>query len=227
MARALRYTLKPDPYSSHSVVMAWLGEGHGRRLLDVGAASGLLSERLTAQGWRVTGIEEDTEAAAVARGRCERMVVANLNEGLPDLGEPFDAIICADVLEHLVEPLGTLRGLTAWLKPGGRIVISIPNVAHVLIRLSLLAGRFDYFDRGILDRTHLRFFTQRSIERLIAAAGLVIVRRTATALPVYQVVPPALHGRLLAGVHAVSAATSRALPRLFGYQLVFATELAR
>jgi 2-polyprenyl-3-methyl-5-hydroxy-6-metoxy-1,4-benzoquinol methylase len=224
---AARYTLKPDSHSSHSVLLQWLGEGGGRRLLDVGAASGLLAARLTAQGFRVTGIEEDPEAAAAARGRCERMIIADLNEGLPDLGEPFDAIVCGDVLEHLVDPARTLAELTKWVRPEGRIFISVPNVAHILIRLSLLVGRFDYFDRGILDRTHLRFFTERSLERLVDAAGLVIVRRTATAVPLYQVLPALWHGRLLAAVHAASAAVSRAMPRLFGYQLVVATERAR
>ena len=224
---AVRYTLKPDPHSSHSVLLQWLGAGGGRRLLDVGAASGLLAERLTAQGFRVTGIEEDPEAAAAGRARCERMIEADLNHGVPDLDEPFDVIICGDVLEHLVDPAATLTELTKWLGPDGRLLISVPNVAHILIRLSLLVGRFDYFDRGILDRTHLRFFTQRSLERLVSAAGLVIVRRTATAVPVYQALPPAWHGRGLAALHAMSAATSRALPRLFGYQLVVATERAR
>jgi hypothetical protein len=81
-------------------------------------------------------------------------------------------------------------------------------------------GRFDYFDRGILDRTHLRFFTERSLQQLLAAAGLVVVRRTATAVPIYHVVPPRWHGHALAAVHEVSAALSRALPRLLGYQFV-------
>jgi 2-polyprenyl-3-methyl-5-hydroxy-6-metoxy-1,4-benzoquinol methylase len=227
MQGALRYTLKPDPHSSHSVLLAWLGAGEGRRLLDVGAASGLLSERLTEQGWRVTGIEEDAEAATVGSHYCERMIVADLNDGVPDLGAPYDVIVCGDVLEHLVDPLDTLNGLLQSLRPNGRVLISVPNVAHLLIRLSLLAGRFDYFDRGILDRTHLRFFTQRSVERLVSAAGLVITRRTATALPVYQVLPHAWHGRVLEGLHEVSAAFSRLLPRLFGYQLVVSAERAR
>lgn len=219
-----RYTLKPDPHSSHSVMLAWLGEGHGRRLLDVGAADGLLSRHLTEAGWRVTGIEADPELAEAGRPYCERMVVGDLDRDVPDFDEPFDAIVYGDVLEHLVDPLRTVQGLNRSLAAGGRVVVSVPNVAHLLIRLSLLMGRFDYFDRGILDRTHLRFFTDRSVRRLLGAAGLVIVRRTATAVPLYQVVPAAWHGRLLAGAHAVSAALSRAFPRLLGYQFVVVAE---
>jgi 2-polyprenyl-3-methyl-5-hydroxy-6-metoxy-1,4-benzoquinol methylase len=219
-----RYTLKPDPHSSHSIMLAWLGAGHGRRLLDVGAADGLLSRALSDAGWRVTGIEGDPVLADAGRAYCERMVVSDLDRDLPDFDAPFDAIVYGDVLEHLVDPLRTIQGLNRWLAPGGRVVISVPNVAHLLIRLSLLVGRFDYFDRGILDRTHLRFFTDRSLRRLLGAAGLVIIRRTATAVPLYQVLPPSWHGRVLAAVHAVSAACSRALPRLLGYQFVVVAE---
>jgi 2-polyprenyl-3-methyl-5-hydroxy-6-metoxy-1,4-benzoquinol methylase len=197
-----RYTLKADPHSSHSVMLAWLGAGQGRRLLDVGSADGLLSRSLSDAGWRVTDLDRE----------------------IPEFDAPFDAIVCGDVLEHLVDPLRTVVGLNRWLAPGGRVVISVPNVAHLLIRLSLLVGRFDYFDRGILDRTHLRFFTDRSLRRLLGAAGLVIVRRTATAVPLYQVVPAAWHGRLLDAVHAVSAAFSRMFPRLLGYQFVVVAE---
>jgi 2-polyprenyl-3-methyl-5-hydroxy-6-metoxy-1,4-benzoquinol methylase len=219
-----RYTLKADPHSSHAIMLAWLGAGQGRRLLDVGAADGLLSRVLSDAGWRVTGIEADPALADAGRAYCERMVVSDLDRDLPDFDAPFDAIVYGDVLEHLIDPLRTLQGLNRWLAPRGRVVISVPNVAHLVIRLSLLVGRFDYFDRGILDRTHLRFFTDRSLRRLLGAAGLVIVRRTATAVPLYQVAPPAWHGRLLAAVHAASAAASRALPRLLGYQFVVVAE---
>ena len=219
-----RYALKLDPHSSHFIMLAWLGAGQGRRLLDVGAADGLLSRHLTQAGWRVTAIESDPTLAEKGRAHCERMVATDLDRDLPDLDGPFDAIVYGDVLEHLVDPLRTVLGLNQSLAPGGRVVVSVPNVAHLLIRLSLLVGRFDYFDRGILDRTHLRFFTDRSLRRLLGAAGLVIVRRTATAVPLYQVTPVAWHGRLLGAVHAVSAALSRALPRLLGYQFVVVAE---
>src|SRR5438105_3798506 len=219
-----RYSLKPDPHSSHSVMLAWLGAGQGRRLLDVGAADGLLSRHLTDAGWRVTGIESDEALANAGRPYCERMVVSDLDRDAPDFDAPFDAIVYGDVLEHLVDPLRTVQALNRSLAPGGRVVISVPNVAHLLIRLSLLVGRFDYIDRGILDRTHFRFFTDRSMRRLLAAAGLVMIRRTATAVPLYQVVPAAWHGRVLAAVHAVSAALSRTFPRLLGYQFVVVAE---
>jgi 2-polyprenyl-3-methyl-5-hydroxy-6-metoxy-1,4-benzoquinol methylase len=217
---ASRYTLKGDPYSSHSVILDWLGEGRGRRLLDVGAADGLLARLLTERGWKVTGIEADPVAAKAGAPHCERMIVADLDAGVPRLDGEFDAIVCADVLEHLRDPATALAALRNALAAGGDVVISIPNVAHLWMRLSLLAGRFDYAERGILDRTHLRFFTRRTLGALVAAAGLRVVRVTSTPVPLYQVVPPRWQGRALAAVHALSAASARVLPRLLGYQFV-------
>jgi 2-polyprenyl-3-methyl-5-hydroxy-6-metoxy-1,4-benzoquinol methylase len=180
---APRYTLKADPYSSHSVILGWLAEGRGRRLLDVGAADGLLSRHLTQRGWKVTGIEADPEMAAAGAAHCERMLVADLNRGVPSLEGEFDAIVCGDVLEHLADPSAAFGALLGSLASGGDVVVSVPNVAHLWVRLSLLAGRFDYVERGILDRTHLRFFTRRTLDALLAGAGLHAVRRAATPVP--------------------------------------------
>jgi 2-polyprenyl-3-methyl-5-hydroxy-6-metoxy-1,4-benzoquinol methylase len=206
-----RYTLKADPHSSHSVMLRWLGDGRGRRLLDVGAADGLLARELTARGWRVCGIEADA---------CETMLIADLDQKIPPLDGTFDAIVYGDVLEHLREPAGALVALNRRLAPGGQVVISVPNVAHLWIRLSLAAGRFEYAERGILDRTHLRFFTRRSLDALLREAGLRVERVTATPAPLYQVVPARWHGRALAALHGASAAAARGLPRLLGYQFV-------
>jgi len=193
-----RYTLKDDPYSSHSVILDWLGDGRGRRLLDVGAADGLLSRLLSERGWKVTGLEADPAAAAAGAAHCERMIVADLDAGIPPLEGQFDAIVCADVLEHLRDPAGALATLRRALARGGQVVISMPNVAHLWMRLSLLAGRFEYAERGILDRTHLRFYTRRTLTALVTGAGLRIARLTARALPrllAYQFLVGATHDR--------------------------------
>lgn len=219
MARP-RYVLKPDPHSSHSIVLAWLGEGRGRRILDVGAADGIVSRKLTERGWRVTGIEGDPALAQVGAAHCERMIAANLDREVPEVGGPFEAILYGDVLEHLIDPLRVLVELNRCLAPGGFVIISVPNIAHLYIRLLLLLGRFDYIDRGILDHTHLRFFTARSLRALLADAGLVIERFTATPAPLYQVLPERWHKRWVAATHAINAAIARNLPRLLGYQFI-------
>ncbi len=218
--RASPYRIKSDPHSSHSVILARLGDGRGRKALDVGAADGFLAERLTAQGWSVTALERDPELAARARGRCKEVVVADLEAAIPRLQGPFDAIVYGDVLEHLSDPRGVLVALDQTLAPGGTVIVSVPNVAHLWVRLSLLMGRFDYADRGILDRTHLRFFTRRTLIDLLRAAELTIVELTVTPAPLPLVVPPRWHGRWLERVHALSARAARGWPGGLAYQFV-------
>ena len=214
------YRLKDDPHSSHSVILSRLGEGRGRKALDVGAADGFLAERLTAQGWSVTALERDPELAARARGRCKEVVVADLESAPPLLHGPFEAIVYGDVLEHLSDPGAALRALDQTLAPEGTVIVSVPNVAHLWVRLSLLAGRFDYADRGILDRTHLRFFTRRTLLDLLRSAGLSVVELAVTPVPLPLVVSPRWHGRWLSRVHALSAGAARGWPGGLAYQFV-------
>lgn len=214
------YQLKSDPYSSHAVILARLGEGRGRRALDVGAADGFLAELLTRQGWQVTALERDPTQAAKARGRCHEVIVADLDAAAPRLEGTFAAIVYGDVLEHLSDPLPVLVALNRSLAPGGRVIVSVPNVAHLWVRLSLLLGRWDYAERGILDRTHLRFFTRRSFVRFLGDAGLAVEELVATPLPLPLVVPPRLHGGLLDAVHGLSAVAARVWKGGLAYQLV-------
>jgi len=215
-----RYVLKPDPHSSHSIVLAWLGEGRGRRILDVGAADALVGRRLTERGWRVTGIEGDPALAQAGAPYCERMITANLNREVPEVQGPFDAILYGDVLEHLIDPSRVLVELNRSLVADGFVIVSVPNIAHLYIRLLLLLGRFDYIDRGILDNTHLRFFTARSLRALLDDAGLVVERFSATPAPLYQVLPERWHKRWVAVTHTINAAIARNLPRVLGYQFI-------
>jgi SAM-dependent methyltransferase len=217
---ASAYQLKSDPHSSHAVILGRLGEGRGRRALDVGAADGFLAELLTRQGWQVTALERDPEQAAKARGRCHEVIVADLDSAAPRLEGVFDAIVYGDVLEHLSDPLPVLVALNRSLAAGGRVIVSVPNVAHLWVRLSLLLGRWDYGDRGILDRTHLRFFTRRSFVRFLGDAGLDLEELVATPVPLPQVVPPRFHGGVLDAVHGFSANAARVWKSGLGYQLI-------
>ncbi len=214
------YQLKSDPYSSHAVILSRLGEGRGRRALDVGAADGFLAELLTRQGWQVTALERDPTQAAKARGRCHEVIIADLDQAAPRLQGLFDAIVYGDVLEHLNDPLPVLVALDRTLAADGRVVVSVPNVAHLWVRLSLALGRWDYADRGILDRTHLRFFTKRSFAALLRDAGLSVEELVATPVPLPLILPPRLHGRALDAVHALSAGAARAWKSGLAYQFV-------
>src|SRR5438477_12921506 len=97
---AVPYPVKKDRHSSHSVILALLGEGRGQRLLDVGAAQGDMAQLLTRQGYDVTAVEGDPTLATMARGKCREVIVADLDQPVPDLHGPFDVVLYADVLEH-------------------------------------------------------------------------------------------------------------------------------
>jgi 2-polyprenyl-3-methyl-5-hydroxy-6-metoxy-1,4-benzoquinol methylase len=165
-----------DSDNTHANVIRLIGQG--RRVLELGPASGYMSEILRTRGCTVVGIELDAEMAAQAEQFCERVIVGDLDtlDLEAELGEDrFDVIVAADVLEHLRDPLKLLGDLRAFLNPGGFFVVSLPNVAHASVRLALLEGRFDYQDLGLLDRTHLHFFTHKSIGQLFDEAELALV----------------------------------------------------
>lgn len=159
----------------------------GARVLELGCSTGRDSEALTGRGCSVVGVELDPQAAAQAAVWCERVVVCDLDtSNLPLLigHDAFDAILAADVLEHLRDPARLLRSLTSLLAPNGTVVASVPNIAHGSIRLSLLQGRFAYEEVGILDRTHLRFFTAESLPRLFEEAGYELTTLDRLELPI-------------------------------------------
>jgi 2-polyprenyl-3-methyl-5-hydroxy-6-metoxy-1,4-benzoquinol methylase len=146
-------------------------------VLDVGCGFATTSQHIAKRSNRVTGIESSAEAVTVARTRITEVIHADLQNHM--LGERrFDVIIFADVLEHLPWPIGVLRGYLDLLKDGGSVIVSLPNVGLWSVRLNLLLGRFRYEETGVLDRTHLRFFTRRTAKEMIEQVGLEIVRRT-------------------------------------------------
>lgn len=175
---AFRYafdSIDLDSGSVHADVVRLVGGAP--RVLELGTATGYMTRVFAARGSAVVGVEFDPEMAERAAEFCERIIVGDLDAldleaELAD--EQFDAIVAADVLEHLRDPLGLLTRLRPFLKPDGCFVISIPNVAHGSVRLALLSGHFDYRDVGLLDSTHLRFFTRQTFEELLDEAELGI-----------------------------------------------------
>jgi len=168
----------PDPFYFGHVrpeVLALIPET-ARRVLDIGCGAGRLGEAIKQrQGANVSGIEFDARAAAAARQRLDQVWAGDVEQ--LDLKIPpgsFDAIVCADILEHLRDPVRLLRQSREWLAPGGSLIASIPNVRHHSVVRSLLQGNWTYESAGLLDRTHLRFFTRREIEKLFYRAGFAI-----------------------------------------------------
>ncbi len=151
--------------------------GKNKRILEVGCGSGFVSERLQRNGCAVTAIELDRKSAERAKRFCEKVLVRDVEKmGLGLKPNSFDAILFGDVLEHLQNPAKVLVGLKRFLRPSGRIVVSIPNLANWKIRLGLLFGKFDYADEGILDKTHLHFFTRKTARELLEGCGYEIVQ---------------------------------------------------
>ena len=150
----------------------------GARVLDVGCASGYIAAPLSARGCAVTGFERNPHSAAAAEEHCEAVIVGDI-ESVDDrrrIPSGFDVVLLGDVLEHLVDPWDALRFVRGLLAPGGVVVASIPNVAAWTVRLALLRGTWDYADFGLLDRTHLRFFTRRTVHELVRDSGFAVER---------------------------------------------------
>lgn len=149
-----------------------------RSLLDVGCGTGRLGASLKATGIpRVVGVDLNPEAAEQARAVLDEVVVADVErDGLPFDDASFDCIVYGDVLEHLTDPWTTLAGQRRLLGAGGAVIVSIPNIAYWRNVLDVLRGRWEYTESGMLDATHLRFFTWRSIEQLLDQAGYRIER---------------------------------------------------
>lgn len=148
-------------------------------VLDVGCWNGTLGRRLIEScNAIVDGIERDPSQAEEARKKGYRRVdVLDLNAPLPnEKNHSYDFVLFGDVIEHLLYPDKVLSELSKRVKLGGRVLISIPNIAFVANRLSHLCGKWDYEDYGILDRTHLHFFTKRTMLKLLEGANLRIVR---------------------------------------------------
>lgn len=149
----------------------------GARVLEMGCAMGYMTRHLTEQlGCKVTGVEINAEEAAQAEPFAERVVVADLADPRTWelIGDGYDYIIYADVLEHLVDPWEALRRTKDLVADGGSVLASIPNIAHYKIRLGMMMGRFDYANYGILDDTHLRFFTRKSARALFTDTGYCV-----------------------------------------------------
>jgi GT2 family glycosyltransferase/2-polyprenyl-3-methyl-5-hydroxy-6-metoxy-1,4-benzoquinol methylase len=147
-----------------------------RTVLDLGCGAGALGERLRQrQPCEVWGIECDPDAAREARGRLDHVIEAGVNEAAASLpAAHFDTLIAADVLEHLADPFAALRALAPSLAPGATVVISLPNIQHHSVVRDLLRGQFTYVPAGILDQTHLRFFTRASALELVRRAGFTV-----------------------------------------------------
>jgi 2-polyprenyl-3-methyl-5-hydroxy-6-metoxy-1,4-benzoquinol methylase len=202
---------------SHHAILAEISDGS--RVLDVGCSSGYLAAELSARGCTVVGIEPDPGSAAEAETHCEGVIVGGIDspEVRGQISGGFDFVVFGDVLEHLVDPWEVLHYARGLVAGTGVVIASIPNVAAWPVRLRLLTGRFSYTDVGLLDRTHLRFFTRATAHELVRGAGFAIERERFIHL---ERPPGPVRRRLPLLTSLVDAGLARLLPGLFAQQFV-------
>ncbi|ETA02928.1 methylase [Frankia sp. CcI156] len=189
------------------------------KALDCGCGAGDNARLLRARGWRVTGVTIDPSERAAATAECDHVELADLNAGLPFVPDgSHQLVLLSHILEHLADPVPLLVEARRALAPGGRVLVALPNVLHYRQRALFLRGRFEYTETGLMDATHLRFYTVNSARRLLEDNGLRIVATATTGgLPWWRT------RELLPG-ELVRRWDRRVLdrwPNMFGWQALF------
>lgn len=188
-------------------------------MLDVGAAQGFLGQLLHDSGRIIDAVEPDADCCRIARPFYRHVHHATIEDA--PLAGPYRTIVCADVLEHTPDPSGILRRLKAVAAPDALFIISLPNVAHIAVRLMLLCGRFPRMDRGPLDRTHLQFYTRDTAADLLESAGLSVRSVLAAGVPPDEVFRGRAESSFVRVLASAQAALVRLMPRAFAMQFIF------
>ena len=191
------------------------------KVLDVGCSKGFIAKSLKGNNFEFYGIEYNKEDAKEAKKYYKEIKIADLDKQKPDYSNnSFDIVIMADIIEHLKDSSGTVKYFAKFLKKDGLMVISTANVANIYVRLKLLMGNFDYEERGIMDKTHLRFFTLKTFKKLAKEANLNIIKEDFTPIPLPMVHKSFREGRMLNPIHKLNYAAIKIMPRLLSFQLI-------
>lgn len=189
--------------------------------LDCGCGAGDNARALQSAGWRITGITISPAEAVQAREACQSVHVADLEQGIPAaIHGPFDLILFSHVLEHLRDPGPALRDAQKLLSASGLIAVALPNVLYWRQRLAFMMGRFQYEDAGIMDRTHLRFYTFATGKEMLESHGLLVTN---------AIVDGGFPSRYLRRAAPAWSArldrlAARLMPNLFGYESFYQTK---
>lgn len=219
------YTFKDFEGSSHRILIGLLHR-HARQggtLLDLGAAGGELGAAVRDHFARTIGFEFNSDCLPELCKHFDQAVITDL-ERVKTLPSNIDAIVLADVLEHLRNPARALELVRDALRDDGRVFISVPNIANITVRLGLLFGVFEYRDRGILDHTHLRFYTKRTIRREVENAGFRIIDMGGSSVPIRLIIGSYTPGPLLRLGEKLLVWLTRAWRGLFAYQIILVAE---
>ncbi|MDB5392786.1 MAG: class SAM-dependent methyltransferase [Rhodospirillales bacterium] len=219
----------PDPQISYqgesSVAVLRRVPMSATRILDVGCGSGGNARVLSLRGQCVDGITLSPQEAEDAKAYCAKIYAHDLETGLPPLPaeQLYDAVICSHVLEHIVQPEALLTDVRAHLAPSGVLIIALPNLMLWKSRLRLMLGDFEYTESGLMDRTHVRWYSFASARRLLERNGFSVIEAVAEGGlplgPVRRVLPKWL-------LEPADRAACRAAPGLLGYEMLYVARAA-
>lgn len=215
------YPLKLYPFSSHKSVLDFVNKKTNLRILDVGCGDGLFAKHISDKNYKV-GVDSIPKSENTERN-FNKFYQYDLNQGLPEHllnEEKFDYILFLDILEHLLDYEKILNDSKKLLSEDGKIIISLPNIANIYVRLNLLFGRFPLADRGILDRTHLHFYTYKIIKDLLKKFNLRILKRSITPIPIIELLPDFLKKNLGYVLNFILYGITLVFKKLFGYQFI-------
>jgi 2-polyprenyl-3-methyl-5-hydroxy-6-metoxy-1,4-benzoquinol methylase len=200
-------------------LLALLGTKPGCRVLDCGCGAGDNARVLKSRGWTVTGITISLPEQQTASAYCDKVFLADLDDGIPEqFGPIFDVVLLSHILEHLVHPENLLRDAKKVLSPGGSIAVALPNVLAYPNRLRLMFGNFEYTPTGVMDETHVRFFTFATGAMLLRSNGYRLVAAKADgAFPLWRL-RRALPSSI---VQLLNQSATKYCPGLFGFQSLY------
>lgn len=222
----LHYRLHHDPKSSHQQISSHVRRLQLEPILDVGTAQGFLGQLLQKTGLEVDAVEPNPEWAQAARPFYRELFLSPIETAiLPP--NTYRVVVCGDVLEHVVNPLVALEKLKIATTDDAVFLISLPNIAHIAVRLLLLLGLFPHMERGILDRTHLHFYTRDTAQKMLERAGLRVVSATPTGVPLDEIVPRLKGRAIFAVLMRAQHLLLKIAPRVFGFQWVFVAQKAK
>ena len=217
------YTLKKDPFSSHSFIAFTINKHKPNRILDIGCNRGMIGKTL-GQKWKnkLWAVDVDVNAIKKASRYYKEIYKVDIEKMNPRSEAKFDCLIFGDVLEHFIDPWSTLKKcVDQLLKRNGLVIISLPNIVNWHVRWHLAMGNFVYKQRGLMDITHLRFFTLKSAKLLIGNAGLSILENKVSPIPLPLIWKQTDVGKPFFWLHCLNYSITNLRPGLFGYQLLF------
>jgi len=215
------FPIKASKYSTHYYLRKLVGSNQD--VLQLACGDGHFAAELKQRENRVTGV--DAMVAPKLESAFDQYVSADprlgLDRVLPELGgKTFDRILMVDVLEHAAHPEGILQESRGLLKETGQLIVSVPNVANLTVRLGLLFGKFNYSDRGILDRRHLRFFTRKSVRRMLGQAGYRVAAEKITVMPLELITGLDPRNLLMRAINLKLRILNALAPGFFGYEIM-------